>query len=99
MEPLWFFLGFVPIANIVAAWKICQELAKKFGKSEGFGIGLFSPRTHLRSGMLAFGDAKYQSAAAPRSMTIMTMRTKTKTRMKTTDPGRRCETRKRTRTT
>jgi hypothetical protein len=58
LEPLWFFLGFVPIANIVAAWKICQELAKKFGKSDMFGIGLFflGPIFAL---MLAFGDAKY----------------------------------------
>lgn len=59
LEPLWFILTLVPLANIVAAWKISMELAKKFGKSEGFGIGLFllSP---IFFAILAFGDARYQ---------------------------------------
>ncbi|AMV29454.1 hypothetical protein VT84_33985 [Gemmata sp. SH-PL17] len=58
-EPLWFILFFVPIGNIVAAWVVCMELAKKFGKTETFGIGLFflSP---IFMAILAFGDAEYQ---------------------------------------
>jgi hypothetical protein len=58
-EPLWFILTLIPIANIVAAWVLCMELAKKFGKSDAFGIGLFflSP---IFLAMLAFGDARYQ---------------------------------------
>lgn len=58
-EPLWFILQFVPIANIVASWVLSQELAKKFGKSETFGIGIFflSP---IFLAILAFGDARYQ---------------------------------------
>lgn len=58
-EPLWFILGFVPIGNIISAWVLSMELAKKFGKSEGFGIGIFfaSP---IFLAILAFGDARYQ---------------------------------------
>src|SRR5258707_1350661 len=41
LEILWFILGFIPIGNIIAGWVICQALAKKFGKSDAFGIGLF----------------------------------------------------------
>lgn len=37
----WYFLLFIPIANIcVMIWKDI-ELAKSFGRSTGFGIGLF----------------------------------------------------------
>jgi hypothetical protein len=59
LEPLWFFLQFVPIANIISAWKVSQELAKKFGKSDAFGIGLFL-LAPIFLAMLAFGDARYQ---------------------------------------
>ena len=39
-EILWFLLLFVPFVNIVASVLNSIELAKKFGKSDGFGIGL-----------------------------------------------------------
>lgn len=58
-EPLWFILALVPFVNIVAAWVICQEVAKKFGKSETFGIGLFLLGP-ICWAILAFGSAKYQ---------------------------------------
>lgn len=58
-EPLWFILTFIPLANIVASWVICMELAKKFGKSEAFGIGLFFLGPIFLA-ILAFGDAEYQ---------------------------------------
>ena len=39
--PMWYIaLLFVPGANIYALIKTYIELAKKFGKSEGFGVGL-----------------------------------------------------------
>lgn len=39
--PMWYILLFlVPFANIYATFKIYIELAKKFGQSVGFGIGL-----------------------------------------------------------
>lgn len=65
-ESWWFFLFFVPIANIIAPFVISIALAEKFGKGTGFGIGLallgfiFYP-------LLGFGDAKYQSG--PRAQT------------------------------
>jgi len=63
LEILWFILTLIPIANIVAAIKISLVVAEKFGKSQGFGIGLallpfvFYP-------MLAFSDATFQGGAA-----------------------------------
>lgn len=55
---LWFILMFVPCVNIVALFLVTQDLAKSFGKSSGFGIGLFllSP---IFIPMLGFGDAQY----------------------------------------
>ena len=57
--PMWYIaLFFVPFANIYAMFKIYIEIAHKFGKSTGFGIGMvflgviFIP-------MLAFGKAEY----------------------------------------
>jgi len=55
----WVLLMFVPLINIVIAIIIHLELAKSFGKSTGFGIGLillgpiFFP-------ILGFGDSRYQ---------------------------------------
>ncbi|MBE2248499.1 MAG: signal peptidase I [Myxococcus sp.] len=55
---LWFILLLVPCANIVAAFLIMQDLAKSFGKSSGYGVGLFllSP---VFLPMLGFSDAQY----------------------------------------
>ena len=58
-KPVWWIvLMLVPLVNIVVAVLVYIELAKCFGKSAGFGIGMvflgfiFLP-------MLAFSDAKY----------------------------------------
>jgi Family of unknown function (DUF5684) len=54
----WIVLFFIPIANFVVAILIALEMAKSFGKTSGFGIGLlllpivFYP-------ILGFGDAEY----------------------------------------
>jgi hypothetical protein len=55
---LWFILLFVPCVNFVALFLITQDLAKSFGKSSGFGIGLFllSP---IFIPLLGFGDDQY----------------------------------------
>jgi len=55
---LWFILLLVPCANIVAAFLIMQDLAKSFGKSSGYGVGLFllSP---VFLPMPGFSDAQY----------------------------------------
>ncbi len=61
-KPVWWIvLLLVPFVNFVILIIIYLELAKVFGKSAGFGVGLillgivFFP-------MLAFGDASYQGA-------------------------------------
>jgi hypothetical protein len=64
-EPLWFFLAFVPIGNIIASWVLMQELAKKFGKSEGFGIGLFFLAPVFMA-ILAFDDSRYRAGGRKR---------------------------------
>ncbi|MBA4189897.1 MAG: signal peptidase I [Planctomycetaceae bacterium] len=62
-EILWFILMFIPLVNIVASVLVSIEVAKKFGKSELYGVGLaflgfiFYP-------MLAFSDAKYQGGGS-----------------------------------
>ncbi|MCE9568356.1 MAG: DUF5684 domain-containing protein [Planctomycetes bacterium] len=60
-EMLWFILTFIPFVNVVIFILVCMEIAKKFGKEAGYGIGLallppiFFP-------MLGFSDARYQGS-------------------------------------
>jgi hypothetical protein len=58
-KPLWWIiLILIPFVNIVISIILCIELAKKFGQSAGFAVGLillpiiFYP-------ILGFGGAKY----------------------------------------
>lgn len=58
-KPLWWIaLLFIPIVNIVIAIMIYIELANRFGKSTGFGIGLVF-LSFIFFPILGFGDAKY----------------------------------------
>ena len=50
----------VPCANIYFAIMLMIELAKRFGKSSGFGIGLIL-LPFIFWPMLAFGSAQYQA--------------------------------------
>lgn len=67
----WYFLIFVPFGIIaISCWKQ-MELAKSFGKSTGFGIGLILLNP-IFTAILGFGKAQYlgphyqnQSATAP----------------------------------
>ena len=61
-KPLWWILlFFIPLVNIVMAVIVGIAIAKNFGKSEAFGVGLallgfiFYP-------ILGFGDAQYQGS-------------------------------------
>ena len=63
-RPVWFLvLLLVPIVNFVVAVLLCLDLAKSFGKSAAYGIGIlflgfiFVP-------MLGFGSARYEGPAA-----------------------------------
>ena len=55
----WLFLFLIPLVNIIVGIIAAIDMAKKFGKGTGFGIGLaflgfiFYP-------ILAWGDAQYQ---------------------------------------
>jgi hypothetical protein len=59
LSPLWFALLLIPGVNLIAALLVNVEVARRFGRSETFGLGLavfgfvFYP-------MLGFGPAKYQ---------------------------------------
>jgi hypothetical protein len=56
---LWFVLLFIPPVQIIAAFLVNVEVARRFGRSEAFGLGLtllgfvFYP-------ILGLSDAKYQ---------------------------------------
>lgn len=60
-KPAWWFLLFlIPIVNFVVAIIVMIEIARRFGKGPGFGIGLaflgiiFFP-------ILGFGSARYSA--------------------------------------
>lgn len=57
----WIILLIIPIVNIIITLLASLGMAKNFGKSAGFGIGLWllGPIFLL---ILAFGDAKYQGS-------------------------------------
>ena len=59
-KPLWWIiLFFIPFVNVIMAILVVIAVAKNFGKSDAFGVGLgllgfiFYP-------ILGFGDAQYQ---------------------------------------
>ena len=56
---LFFILTLVPCVNIIAAIIILIEVAKKFGKSTGFGIGMVIV-PFICIPMLGFGSAAYE---------------------------------------
>lgn len=58
-----FLLLLIPIANIVFAVLAYIKLAKAFGKSAGFAVGLILLNP-VFMGILAFGDAQYEGVPA-----------------------------------
>jgi hypothetical protein len=63
LSVLWYILIWVPVVQIIAAILVNVEVAKRFGKSEAFGLGLallgfiFYP-------VLGFGSDQYQEGEA-----------------------------------
>ncbi len=56
---VWLLYLFIPLANIYFSVLMTVELAKKFGKDTGFGVGLILlPMVFYP--MLAFGETHYQ---------------------------------------
>lgn len=60
---LWYVLVLIPVVQIIAAILVNLEVARRFGKSEAFGLGLallgfiFYP-------LLGFGTDRYQGGTA-----------------------------------
>ncbi|MHB8859155.1 MAG: DUF5684 domain-containing protein [Thermoleophilia bacterium] len=59
----WLVLMFVPIVNIVIEIMVALGIARNFGKSTGFGIGLIL-LSFIFYPILAFGSATYQPETA-----------------------------------
>ena len=59
----WLILCLIPCVNIVIILLICIDLAKSFGKSAGYGIGIFLVPFILIP-MLGFGADQYKGPAA-----------------------------------
>jgi hypothetical protein len=59
-RPLWwFFLFLIPGVNLVIGIIVCMDIARNFGKSPGFGVGL-ALLSFIFFPILGFGDARYQ---------------------------------------
>ena len=56
----WLLLFLIPLVNLVVAIMVNIEIAKRFGKSDGFGIGL-TFLSVIFYAILAFGDATYMN--------------------------------------
>ena len=66
-KPIWWIvLMLIPLVNIVVAIIVYVELAKAFGKSAGFGIGMIF-LSFIFLPLLAFGDDQYLDGAASSS--------------------------------
>jgi hypothetical protein len=62
--PWWIILFLIPIVNIVAVIVVSLEIAKYFGKSPAFAVGLmFLPFVFYP--MLGFSNATYSGPAKP----------------------------------
>ena len=60
----WFLLCFIPVVNLVIFFILSLDVAKKFGKSAAFGVGLFF-LGFIFYPILAFGDAQYEAPEPP----------------------------------
>lgn len=59
----WVLLFLIPFVNVVIAFIISIDLAKSFGKSVAFAVGLFFLSAIFYC-ILGFGSAQYQGPAA-----------------------------------
>jgi len=63
-RPVWWtILFFIPVVGFIIGIIVFLDLAKSFGKSTGFGIGLILLNLIFVL-ILAFGDAEYKGPAA-----------------------------------
>jgi len=59
LSKLWFVLTLIPAVQVIPAILVNVEVAKRFGRSEAFGLGLFL-MGFVFYPILGFGRAKYQ---------------------------------------
>ena len=57
----WVILMFIPLVNFIIWIVIAIDVAKKFGKGAGFGVGI-AFLSFIFVPILAFGDAGYEGA-------------------------------------
>jgi hypothetical protein len=58
LSPLWVALMFVPPVNLIAAILVNVEVAKRFGRTEAFGVGL-AVFGFVLYPLLGYGPASY----------------------------------------
>jgi len=63
----WILLFFVPCVNIVVLVMICMDVAKAFGRSQMFGVGL-ALLSFIFFPVLGFGDSKFMGTPTPAAM-------------------------------
>ena len=62
-KPVWWIILFlIPVVNFIIAILVAIEIAKRFGKGAGFGIGL-ALLPFIFYPVLGFGDARYNPNA------------------------------------
>jgi hypothetical protein len=59
LSTLWFILVLIPIFQVIPAILVNVEVARRFGRSEAFGLGLFLLGPIFYP-VLGFGSARYQ---------------------------------------
>jgi hypothetical protein len=59
----WLILFFIPLVDIIVGILVFVDLAKSFGKSTGFAVGIIF-LSFIFIPILGFGDAKYVGPAA-----------------------------------
>ncbi len=59
LSTLWFILVLIPIFQVIPAILVNVEVARRFGRSEAFGLGLFILGPIFYP-VLGFGRARYQ---------------------------------------
>ncbi len=63
-KPMWWIvLLLIPLVSLIVMVLVNIEIAKKFGQSTGFGVGL-ALLPFIFYPMLGFGSARYQGGAA-----------------------------------
>lgn len=60
-EGWWVILLFIPLVNLVVVFIVMIEIAKNFGKSTGFGVGMVLLSVVFWP-ILGFGDAEWEVA-------------------------------------